>query len=898
VVGKTASSKWVSDAGGRPLPLAVLVRATLRGETTDVGRTSVVTGTRVSTLGWLDDKGRVLAVDPDLRTRVTAAGEKVRLKFDVDDGNGDAVKETLQFTFILEREGAPGAFSEVARFTDTATGIQKFEREFTTPDDASVPATFRIALEVRRPGETGAPSLGRRLSPPLRVIILAPTISSFLATEPSSGSADPRPMIALGPGQQARLFWDVLGAFDDVRLSPGDFDLTKATSTPHENAIAGAATVDPAKVPPDKASRWTLVAKHKGLASEPRTVIVVAITELVITLPPSQPGTGPHVLTLRDGTSVVPELRAVAKKPGEALDRRGNDFVGQITPGSNVKYSYKVVGAEHVIVRLKVSGGVITTGTTDSAELTAELRKNGGAGSLELRDKSPGAVLDAELLLLEDVNGAPGDVLARAVLRVRENFPMPKLTGFTALDDGSPVADGGTVSSWAKLQYRWNLSGSSTFNRLEVTFTGPDGKELPPETFKGAGDGRQTGDKAPAVGPFSGKVVAHARLLNMLNDVQGEKTVTVTVKPPPVVVPPPPPGDPPKMRVGFNYPWAFEDYGFNFGPNPNDAAETDRRWKTSVPRNLAELKGLGITLVRWFLMPNGFNYGKLVKHTTGGFFDPFGNYIPEDITFSFDPVPLDPQFTRDFEIVLGFFKDAGMQLIPSFIDFPWSAQGGTNNCQGRAEVLTNATKRKKFLDETLEKYLTSSKKFPDQIFAWEVINEPAWNVQRISPPLHRTFGTPDLSDSELTAFLDDAITRIKAAGFESTVGHRFDTDLTKFPTGTKPQFHFYSQDYTYLGVQFADPFPIPSAAKTKAFVGEIGTAPSVHGGLWPECDGADSDPKNTIFERLKVIARKGYDVCLLWPSIKDPGGDTLKLTADQKKSIERFTKGRFPKGVP
>jgi hypothetical protein len=66
---------------------------------------------------------------------------------------------------------------------------------------------------------------------------------------------------------------------------------------------------------------------------------------------------------------------------------------------------------------------------------------------------------------------------------------------------------------------------------------------------------------------------------------------------------------PPKLKVGFNYPWAKDDYGTWIGPNPGDLKETVPRWKTSRPRNLRTLKQLGVEVVRVFLMGNGVTYG-------------------------------------------------------------------------------------------------------------------------------------------------------------------------------------------------------------------------------------------------------------------------------------------------
>src|SRR6266478_6460605 len=133
------------------------------------------------------------------------------------------------------------------------------------------------------------------------------------------------------------------------------------------------------------------------------------------------------------------------------------------------------------------------------------------------------------------------------------------------------------------------------------------------------------GDSKPTDGePFAGEVVAEARLVNLppLNEVQTKKTVKVIIAAAPNPTPRPQ-GDPPKMKVGFNYPWAFNKYGLNFGPGgllkPDGVTP---QWIDTVPRNLAELKRMGIVVVRWFILANAANYGSPVDHSfRSDFFD-------------------------------------------------------------------------------------------------------------------------------------------------------------------------------------------------------------------------------------------------------------------------------------
>jgi len=67
----------------------------------------------------------------------------------------------------------------------------------------------------------------------------------------------------------------------------------------------------------------------------------------------------------------------------------------------------------------------------------------------------------------------------------------------------------------------------------------------------------------------------------------------------------------PPMKVGFNYAWAFDLYGQNFGPvffpPPADGLPT---WKKTVPSHLIEFKAMGLSVIRWFILMNGLTYGR------------------------------------------------------------------------------------------------------------------------------------------------------------------------------------------------------------------------------------------------------------------------------------------------
>jgi hypothetical protein len=145
----------------------------------------------------------------------------------------------------------------------------------------------------------------------------------------------------------------------------------------------------------------------------------------------------------------------------------------------------------------------------------------------------------------------------------------------------------------------------------------------------------------------------------------------------------------------------------------------------------------------------------------------------------------------------------------------------------------------------------------------------------------------------LKTFLGEALVRIERHpefAQKSTVGHRFHDDLSTFPTGTIPQFHYYAKLF--------DDKKVPQAKDAK-FIGEF--APDVNelffasvradqAAPWSELAQNDND----VFHKLKLLTTKKYKVAMIWPDMTGDDQDRLKLTGPAQQSLRRFTFG--PKG--
>jgi hypothetical protein len=388
------------------------------------------------------------------------------------------------------------------------------------------------------------------------------------------------------------------------------------------------------------------------------------------------------------------------------------------------------------------------------------------------------------------------------------------------------------------------------------------------------------------------------------------------------------------MLVGFNYPWSREAYSSQIGPNIKTSPEEFAKFNSLelagdmsmelpplfefmpnfipdppnsglklrfVERNLCNLKRMGIGVVRWFLLGNGNNYGPNPTLRTPTL------PHPAAARYSFHPPnPIDKRFRRDFVKLLTIFREREMRIIPSLIDFAFGGEimtgpgppEGKTWWGGRADVIRDPVARSIFLDTMLAELLAASKEFKDQIYAWEVINEPIWLCIPTGPLSQPSWVSrvPETTISEMNLFLKEACRRIEAADFVSTVGHRYFGDLNVFEKGNKPQFHYYADFkwYNYLGGAKNDP-PMEGLFRgvIKPFLGEF----AAHNNTTDRDRWAQQN--DTTFSRLKRLEEEGCELALIWPDV--PGNrqdvkdqDILKLQIETRREIVKYTGGKLP----
>lgn len=319
------------------------------------------------------------------------------------------------------------------------------------------------------------------------------------------------------------------------------------------------------------------------------------------------------------------------------------------------------------------------------------------------------------------------------------------------------------------------------------------------------------------------------------------------------------------MQVGINYPWI--DYGWDFGTPPLAWTGGDvgawRACKREQTRNdFRDFAEAGFVAVRWFLLCDGLSYG-------------VGAEAPRKEEGMWRADPLAPghafhaQLIDDFAYALRVCDEAGIKLLPSFIDFHWCHQGTLADANagvikgGRYELINDLDKRTAFLNAALDPLLDLSLQHAELIYAWELINEPEWVTETGNLMKLRTEENKNVSLKTMRAFIADGLSRINnrlgidgRPAFRSTIGFAHWDAIEDWDSAglgaTLHQFHYYAPDRRHIPTHsFSPEYP--------CIIGEFAT--TFHRG-WPDLKSRDE--AHTIMNRLRCLEEKGYPAAFLW----------------------------------
>lgn len=287
--------------------------------------------------------------------------------------------------------------------------------------------------------------------------------------------------VVLAPGRTLRLEWLVTD-YETVTLEPAGLDLTEPTRR-GEPVVE----LDPGEVPPGPGGVYRLVARSGG-EEVARELRVRGIVDFRVH-GKARPGSPtPRLLRRvmegghpRYGTPHYHAAESVGALEGsfQAITQFMSDdnqhwFWGQITPRSDATLSWKVVWPEDD-VRLVLTVNREPNGMTPqpAVDVTAATRLEGGlrVGSRDYaNDRVYRNWFEADLQLLD----GGGATLASALIRLRENYEMPGLTGFSMELDGEPVADRQLLQPTDRPTFRWSAAKADRCG-LRIVFSSPRG---------------------------------------------------------------------------------------------------------------------------------------------------------------------------------------------------------------------------------------------------------------------------------------------------------------------------------------------------------------------------------------------------------------------------------------
>jgi hypothetical protein len=169
-----------------------------------------------------------------------------------------------------------------------------------------------------------------------------------------------------------------------------------------------------------------------------------------------------------------------------------------------------------------------------------------------------------------------------------------------------------------------------------------------------------------------------------------------------------------RMRVGINYMWGYDKYGWYFGPHwrSNEAPREHEMdyWLIQLDNNLKHWKSnLKVDIVRIFVLCNLQNVG--YADANGKWQLPTGK----------DPAK---RHLEHLTQMLTTFQKYGAQVIPVLLDFGLADPDLYH--EDRKSLITDPAVTARFNEMFFEPMLRESKKFKASVFAWEVINEPSW----------------------------------------------------------------------------------------------------------------------------------------------------------------------------
>lgn len=335
--------------------------------------------------------------------------------------------------------------------------------------------------------------------------------------------------------------------------------------------------------------------------------------------------------------------------------------------------------------------------------------------------------------------------------------------------------------------------------------------------------------------------------------------------------------------LGINFPWLT--CGHDFGPRPPEWSNESRTDWGAVEAELRELRELGLTLIRWWVLAGGVNLpvGAPASSiaTRVPFDEPWPPHLrpsvrerpryPERWELHAALPPLPRQFLDDFEQLLEACARAEVRLVPSLVSFelflPIEDQGGPTSGGRSAFVLGG--QQAAFFDATLEPLLEVCERYRHALAAFEVANEPGWTLAPDGQSERYGPHPPWVSAPDLTEFLIDGVRRIARRDLRATIG--FSVPQPRWlPPSARTTLRRIADRGAYVHQRHHYPRertdrlpPATDGAVQPCWLGEMPTSPAVR---WPDEGLAEGDETRFLERRLNLARERGYEAALVWAS--------------------------------
>jgi hypothetical protein len=377
----------------------------------------------------------------------------------------------------------------------------------------------------------------------------------------------------------------------------------------------------------------------------------------------------------------------------------------------------------------------------------------------------------------------------------------------------------------------------------------------------------------------------------------------------------------PTMKLGLNYPWF--SYAHDFG------GRTSRPWSGAIDADIRHFQDLGLEVVRWFVLCNGYNYGiaaEVPTRETGSrgrpvwrFRPPRGGTQDDAIVNDFDEV------LRRFEAQPTGRDKPVVKLMPVILSpsiFEPARGSGERIAGGRADLANDPRKTQVFVDNLFGRLIETAHRHRRHIYAIDLMNEPEWCTWYGEG--HDSQPKRTVTLERMRAFLSAMNDKVRAVspGMATTVGFAHHSSFREFDARsmglTMFQYHYYGRltasDAPGHGRDNErvrhDPIPRNRFARG-CIMGEIGVGRPAPADWEPPPPPRGEEPRqennrewcelphdttnpHRLLDRLWLLESKNYNVTLLWcyrhreDDKEFPPGDwaASSASAEQRQNVE------------